>query len=740
MCAPEGALRNTSPVVTRAKLYSSLIAHALKFVLYDFSQVQPDVSPEFNQGKPENLQSASESGIRSTHCNVAISEDTVLPNTEVLSYLWGKLEEDDDVMTLIYLRPEYFEKYPIPYFEGCTLEVVQQVSKLWLSCSKLSEYRFKLIFDPIIAKLETVYDEFKASITERLTKQKYPDFNDFIMPKEVLMNDDFVQAKQMLCKELLERGAKAGARLLYLLVRSKRHDNPDICMVGELVKETLSRPHDTLFKKHFLELDTTCWSELRGRHRYTGIDEEDDRGQSVAVGLLSSHTDYNLLSWAARRGYADLVWSVVEIYKPSSKSDLYNYVNHVMKGTDAWKCALWCATRHGRTKTIRELLAPNWITSTIDFNDYPWGWLPPLHLVALLGNVDLLTHLAKVHSGDGKSGANGADKRDYLGRTPLDYAMPSLRTTTRLDNAMKSLGNYAMAFLNTVVLSVSPNNGVNKNNEKDENNQKDMKTSQKDKKKKDTHENKKKDIVFKLLLIHGVEKRLNELYEIYINQANAALIGAALIASVAFVGWLQPPLGYQNYFQFSEPSPPAQPGTFDSYIAIEGHLTIQVFIVCNALSFFLAIATMLIGAEATLFVHDKREKTKSLLDMLISVRWLMRSFICSMLCIMAAFICAGLVVLPPIRRFKWSMIVSLSVGSLICAIPLWWILSSLSENRIPEFTKPSKLRPRTNKECLLDSYSEEQCQKLFEELDINKDDCITGTEVSYFHFESILIF
>jgi hypothetical protein len=57
-------------------------------------------------------------------------------------------------------------------------------------------------------------------------------------------------------------------------------------------------------------------------------------------------------------------------------------------------------------------------------------------------------------------------------------------------------------------------------------------------------------------------------------------------------------------------------------------------------------------------------------------------FISSMLCIMAAFICAGMTILPPIHGLEWSMIVSFSVGGGICMIPLSWILWSMNRNQI----------------------------------------------------------
>jgi len=48
-----------------------------------------------------------------------------------------------------------------------------------------------------------------------------------------------------------------------------------------------------------------------------------------------------------------------------------------------------------------------------------------------------------------------------------------------------------------------------------------------------------------------VAKQVERLYrdrQVHVHAANAILVGAALIASVTFAGWLQPPLGYSAFF------------------------------------------------------------------------------------------------------------------------------------------------------------------------------------------------
>ncbi len=84
-----------------------------------------------------------------------------------------------------------------------------------------------------------------------------------------------------------------------------------------------------------------------------------------------------------------------------------------------------------------------------------------------------------------------------------------------------------------------------------------------------------------------------------VDAANALLVGAALIASVTFAGWLQPPLGYTTYYEFSQPFP-APPSTYESYAVVKHHSSVKAFWVFNSLSFLFAIATVLAGADAAM--------------------------------------------------------------------------------------------------------------------------------------------
>lgn len=89
-------------------------------------------------------------------------------------------------------------------------------------------------------------------------------------------------------------------------------------------------------------------------------------------------------------------------------------------------------------------------------------------------------------------------------------------------------------------------------------------------------------------LVKDFVDRLYRDRQVLVDAANALLVGAALIASVTFAGWLQPPLGYVTYYDFSQPSP-APPGTYESYAAVKQHPSVNSFWAFNSLYFFLPL-------------------------------------------------------------------------------------------------------------------------------------------------------
>ncbi len=137
--------------------------------------------------------------------------------------------------------------------------------------------------------------------------------------------------------------------------------------------------------------------------------------------------------------------------------------------------------------------------------------------------------------------------------------------------------------------------------------------------------------------------------QVFVDAANSLLVGAALIASVTFAGWLQPPLGYIPDYDFSQPFP-APPQTPESYAAVKNHATVKAFWVFNSLSFFFAIATVLAGADAAL--PNLREdfigrRVKTVERALIRATILL---VISVVCVLGAFASAGFAALPPLLK------------------------------------------------------------------------------------------
>jgi ankyrin repeat protein len=177
-----------------------------------------------------------------------------------------------------------------------------------------------------------------------------------------------------------------------------------------------------------------------------------------------------------------------------------------------------------------------------------------------------------------------------------------------------------------------------------------------------------------------VKELVDRLYrdrQVFVDAANALLVGAALIASVTFAGWLQPPLGITPYYEYPE-SLPAPPGTYESYAAVRQHAAVQAFWFFNSLSFFLSIATILTGASASMPSLENAfigTVLKSVKESLIYTSILLAI---SVTCVLGAFASAGFAVLPPAVKYNWSIISTFAIGALVCIICLAYFLGKLS--------------------------------------------------------------
>jgi ankyrin repeat protein len=197
-------------------------------------------------------------------------------------------------------------------------------------------------------------------------------------------------------------------------------------------------------------------------------------------------------------------------------------------------------------------------------------------------------------------------------------------------------------------------------------------------------EMRKKEEIFKILRRTAeVRDYIDALYkdrQASVDASNAMLVGAALIASVTFAAWLQPPLGYTPYYyeQYTDYSGLAPPVTSNpSYASVEHHPSLQWFWVCNSLSFFCAIATVISGARSVLparRVFIKQEVLKLRENLVVTA--IMLTF--SMVFVLLAFATAGVIVLPPTMKYRTNMFATIGIGGTLCLIFLVMLVRSIS--------------------------------------------------------------
>jgi len=178
-----------------------------------------------------------------------------------------------------------------------------------------------------------------------------------------------------------------------------------------------------------------------------------------------------------------------------------------------------------------------------------------------------------------------------------------------------------------------------------------------------------------------VAKRVENLYsdrQVHVDAANAILVGATLIASVTFAGWLQPPLGYSAFFGSAsiEVGAPSPSGIYPSFVSVAGHPIMQIFWFFNSMSFFFAIATLMVGASAArppkrdIFIGEVVRSLRAAL----SLAYILLTI--SVGCAMGAFASAGFLVLPPIPKYKVNMGITVGVG--VTVVFLAWTSSEVA--------------------------------------------------------------
>jgi ankyrin repeat protein len=150
-----------------------------------------------------------------------------------------------------------------------------------------------------------------------------------------------------------------------------------------------------------------------------------------------------------------------------------------------------------------------------------------------------------------------------------------------------------------------------------------------------------------------VQQHLDRLYrdrQLHVDAANAILVGATLIASVTFAAWLQPPLGYSEFYGSTsiDVGAPLPSGMYPSFVSVAGHPILDIFWIFNSMSFVFAIATLMVGANAARpprqdkYIGEVVRTLRTLLSLAYSLLTV------SVGCVLGAFATAGFVVLPPV--------------------------------------------------------------------------------------------
>jgi len=178
----------------------------------------------------------------------------------------------------------------------------------------------------------------------------------------------------------------------------------------------------------------------------------------------------------------------------------------------------------------------------------------------------------------------------------------------------------------------------------------------------------------------SVKEYVDVLYrdrQVYIDAANAILVGAALIATLTFACWLQPPLGYSTFYGESYTNAyPAPPTSNPSYVDMEHHKVLEVFWVFNSLAFYFSIATLLCGAQTVLPMRSifiKRAVVEVRKNLLVTAFLLN----VSVPFVLIAFALAGYVVLPPIKKFSTNIISTRALGGFVCVVALIRLMKNI---------------------------------------------------------------
>ncbi|MCO5554155.1 hypothetical protein L7F22_007681 [Adiantum nelumboides] len=161
-----------------------------------------------------------------------------------------------------------------------------------------------------------------------------------------------------------------------------------------------------------------------------------------------------------------------------------------------------------------------------------------------------------------------------------------------------------------------------------------------------------------------LKKGLYEDRQVYLDSANAILVGAALIGGVPFSGWLQPPLGYSYGYKGGE------------YVRVhEG--AVRMFWKFNNAAFFFSVATLIAGAKGAVPVARETDIAEAVEKVKRAVAVASTLLALALVCVVVAFIEAGIAALPRISSDVEIMHTSAMWGGLMCSLALLWFSLSI---------------------------------------------------------------
>ncbi|KAJ7294954.1 hypothetical protein O6H91_Y222200 [Diphasiastrum complanatum] len=133
--------------------------------------------------------------------------------------------------------------------------------------------------------------------------------------------------------------------------------------------------------------------------------------------------------------------------------------------------------------------------------------------------------------------------------------------------------------------------------------------------------------------------------------ANAISVTAALVATASFIGPFQPPMNYQS----------------DGYIHYN-LLSVKIFIVFDSLSFYLAIASIMMSMIPSIPLIHGRVQSELQRTRRTVIEVAMCSLLASMMCVLISFAAATITVLPNDWKHRMLTFSIAMVGGIICLV------------------------------------------------------------------------